>query len=455
MTFQHSAVVDAPLEEVFGWHTRPGALTRLLPPWQPVSVVQEAHSLRDGRAVLGLPAGVKWVAQHQPGNYDPPHRFADVLVSLPFRPAIRWEHVHEFRAVGDARTEVADSVDTNVPERWLGRIFAYRQRQLAGDLAAHEWGRAYRAGPLRVAMTGSSGLIGTALRAFLTTGGHDVVALVRHPPGHPGERQWRPEAPDLNLLDGVDAVIHLAGASIAGRFTAEHKRRIRSSRIEPTAALARVAALAAGRGAGPACFITASAIGVYGSDRDDEVLTETSSPGDDFLAGVVSDWEAATAPAQEAGVRVVHVRTGIVQSPRGGTLRLLLPLFEIGLGGRLGSGRQWTSWIGIDDLVDIYHRAVVDQQLSGAVNAVAPDPVRNIDYTAALAGVLRRPRAIPVPAFGPRLLLGAEGADELVQASQRVRPERLLAANHPFRYTRLEPALRHLLGRAVSAEVRP
>ena len=127
-------------------------------------------------------------------------------------------------------------------------------------------------------------------------------------------------------------------------------------------------------------------------------LAETSSPGDDFLAGVVSDWEAATAPAQEAGVRVVHVRTGIVQSPRGGTLRLLLPLFEIGLGGRLGSGRQWTSWIGIDDLVDIYHRAVVDQQLSGAVNAVAPDPVRNIDYTAALAGVLRRPRAIPVPA---------------------------------------------------------
>ncbi len=164
----------------------------------------------------------------------------------------------------------------------------------------------------------------------------------------------------------------------------------------------------------------------------------------------MNDWEAATAPAQEAGVRVVHVRTGIVQSPRGGTLRLLLPLFEIGLGGRLGSGQQWTSWIGIDDLVDIYHRAVVDQQLSGAVNAVAPDPVRNIDYTAALAGVLRRPRAIPVPAFGPRLLLGAEGADELVQASQRVRPERLLAANHPFRYTRLEPALRHLLGRADS-----
>jgi uncharacterized protein (TIGR01777 family) len=449
MTFQHSAVVDAPLEEVFGWHARPGALTRLLPPWQPVSVLEEAGSLRDGRAVLGLPGRTRWVAEHQPDKYDPPHRFADALASRPFRAAIRWEHNHEFRATGDGRTEVADSVDTNLPDRWLGRTFAYRQRQLAGDLAAHQRGRAYRTESLRVAMTGSSGLIGTALRAFLTTGGHDVIPLVRHPAGHPGERHWRPAAPDLDLLDGVDAVIHLAGASIAGRFTAAHKRRIRSSRIGPTAALARVAALAAGRGAGPGCLITASAIGVYGSDRDDEVLTEASPPGPDFLAGVVTDWEAATEPAEDAGVRVVHVRTGIVQSPRGGTLRLLLPLFEVGLGGRLGSGRQWTSWIGIDDLVDIYYRAVVDPELSGPVNAVAPDPVRNSDYTATLAGVLRRPHAIPVPAVGPRLLLGAEGAEELVRASQRVCPERLLAANHPFRYAQLEPALRHLLGRAA------
>jgi uncharacterized protein (TIGR01777 family) len=291
------------------------------------------------------------------------------------------------------------------------------------------------------------------LRAFLTTGGHDVIALVRRPPGHAGERQWRPEAPDLNLLDGVDAVIHLAGTSIAGRFTAEHKRRIRASRVEPTAALAQVTALAARRGAGPACFISASAIGVYGADRGDEFLTESSPPGDDFLAGVVQDWEAATGPAQEAGVRVVQVRTGIVQSPRGGTLRLLLPLFEVGLGGRLGSGRQWTSWIGIDDLVDIYYRAVLDPELSGPVNAVAPDPVRNTEYTATLAAVLRRPRAIPVPAFGPRLLLGAEGDEELVKASQRVRPERLLAANHPFRYAQLEPALRHLLGQTASGGV--
>jgi hypothetical protein len=239
----------------------------------------------------------------------------------------------------------------------------------------------------------------------------------------------------------------LAGASIGGRFTAAHKRAIRASRIEPTAALSRVAALSAAAGSGPGCFISASAIGIYGVDRGDEIVTEASAPGDGFLAGVVRDWEAATAPAEEAGVRVVQVRTGLVQSPRGGTLRLQLPLFELGLGGRLGSGRQWMSWIGIDDLVDIYYRAAVDPALSGPVNAVAPDPVHNADYTTALARVLRRPAAVPVPAFGPRLLLGAEGADELAGASQRVHPERLLAAGHPFRHPRLEPALRHLLGR--------
>jgi uncharacterized protein (TIGR01777 family) len=448
MTFQHGATVAAPLDEVFGWHARPGAITRLLPPWQPVSVIEEPQSLRDGRAVLGLPGRIRWVAQHQPDKYDPPHRFADELVSLPFRAGLQWQHTHEFRRAGEAATEVVDSVETNVPDRFLRRTFAYRQRELAGDLAAHNWARAYRGEPLRVALTGSSGLVGTALEAFLTTGGHQVVRLVRHPPTGPHERHWRPDAPDIDLLDGIDAVVHLAGASIAGRFTAEHKRRIRSSRVEPTAALARVAALAAARGGGPTGFVSASAIGIYGHDRGDEILTETSPPGEGFLAEVVRGWEEAAAPAREAGVRVVHVRTGLVQSPRGATLRLLLPLFEVGLGGRLGSGRQWMSWIGIDDLVDVYYRAVVDARLAGPVNAVAPDPVRNADYTDTLAGILRRPAVVPVPAFGPRLLLGAEGATELAQASQRVRPEQLLSAGHAFRHPQLEPALRHLLGRS-------
>ena len=447
MTFEHRVVVEAPLADVFDWHSRPGAVTRLMPPWQPVRVVQEAASLRDGRAVLGLPGGVKWVAQHQAGAYDPPHQFADELTSRPLGVVVRWRHTHRFDQAGPASTGVTDSVDTTVPDRWLRGMFAYRGRQLTGDLAAHAWGRNFQRPPLRVAVTGSNGLIGTAVTAFLGAGGHHVIRLVRRPPANPNERQWRPDAPAPDLLDGVDAVLHLAGESIAGRFTPAHKEAIRASRIGPTAALAEVAARAAAGGQGPECLVVASAVGFYGADRGEEILTETSPRGDGFLADLVTEWEDAGRPAQDSGVRVVHLRTGIVQSPRGGTLRLLLPLFATGLGGRLGSGEQWTPWIGIDDLVDIYYRAALDPVLVGPVNAVAPRPVRNRDYTAILARVLHRPARLPVPAFGPRLFLGAEGAQELAAANQRVHPERLLTSGHPFRHPELEPALRHLLGR--------
>jgi uncharacterized protein (TIGR01777 family) len=205
----------------------------------------------------------------------------------------------------------------------------------------------------------------------------------------------------------------LAGASIAGRFTDGHKAAIRDSRIEPTRRLAEAAADADD---GPRTFVSASAIGYYGFDRGDALLSEESVRGDGFLADVVSDWEAATAPAAAAGLRVVAVRTGIVQSARGGTLKLMRPLFAAGLGGRLGDGEQWLSWIGLDDLLDVYHRALYDDRLSGPVNAVAPDPVHNAEYTKVLAGVLHRPALVPVPALGPRLLLGEQGARELAEA---------------------------------------
>ncbi len=447
MKFEHHGVVDAAVEEVFAWHGRPGALTRLAPPWQPVRVLSESPSLRDGDAVLGLPGGARWVARHQPDGFDPPHRFADKLVSEPWRMALRWSHVHQFDGLGQGSTRITDIVESTVPARLLRAMFAYRQRELAGDLDAHRWGRDYAQGSLRVALTGASGLVGTALSAFLTTGGHEVVRLVRRAPSGPDERQWDPDTSDPELLDGVDAVIHLAGASIAGRFNAEHKAAIRASRIEPTANLARAAARAAAAGKGPRCLVVASAVGYYGPNRGDELLTETSERGSGFLADVVADWEAATSPADEAGIRVVHVRTGIVQSPRGGTLRLLRPLFAAGLGGRIGNGEQWMSWIGIDDLVDVYYRALLDPQLTGPVNAVTPYPVRNREYSAILARVLHRPALVPVPALGPQLVLGAEGAAELTEASQRVEPAVLRATGHAFRYPELGPALRHVLGR--------
>jgi hypothetical protein len=449
MGISYSSVVEAPLAEVFAWHTRPGALARLSPPWLPGKVVSEASSLRDGQAVLRFPGGVRWVAQHRPDGYDPPHAFVDEVTSMPFT-AFGWRHTHTFDEAGATATRTDDEVRAPVPASVLRPMFAYRHRQLAGDLASHARGRSWRAEPMTVAMTGASGLIGSALAAFLTTGGHSVVRLVRRPPTGPGERQWDPDNPGPRLLDGVDAVVHLAGASIAGRFSERHKRAVMESRSGPTRRLAEAAAAAAEDGGGPSVFVSASAIGYYGYDRGDEVLTEASSQGDGFLADVVARWEEATAPAGEAGLRVVKVRTGIVQSPRGGVLGLLYPVFLLGLGGRLGSGRQWTSWTGIDDLVDVYYRALLDPAMSGPVNAVSPQPVRNDEYTATLGRVLHRPTVLAVPGFAADLALGPEGRREVAEASQRVEPTMLLAAGHHFRHPELEAALRHLLGRVVN-----
>ncbi|WP_433192977.1 TIGR01777 family oxidoreductase [Nocardia sp. CA-107356] len=448
MGIEYASVIAVPRSEVFAWHARPGALTRLAPPWQPVSPRTESDSLSDGQAVLGLPGGLCWVARHDPREYDPPRRFVDAVTvdGLGSLPAglLPWRHTHDFEVVDETHTRVIDRVDAPVPAGVLRPMFAYRHRQLTDDLAAHA--RALQAGfaAETVAVTGASGMVGSALAAFLTTGGHRVVRLVRHAPRRANERQWDTADPAPDLLDGVDAVVHLAGASIAGRFTESHKRAIADSRIGPTRRLAEVAARAA-----VPVFVSASAIGYYGADRGDETLTEQSTRGDGFLADVVDGWEAATDPAAESGVRVVRVRTGIVQSPRGGTLRLLRPLFTAGLGGRVGDGRQWLSWIEIDDLVDVYHRALWDTGLSSAVNAVAPQPVRNAEYTKILAEVLHRPALLPVPGFGPALLLGREGNRELAAASQRVVPARLAQAGHRFREPDLDPALRHLLGRSA------
>lgn len=451
MGIEFESIVDHPLDEVFAWHARPGAMPRLVPPWQPMTAVAETPSLADGRAVLGLPAGLRWIAQHDPASYDPPHRFVDALSSaglrtLPPRVIGWWRHTHDFADASQGRTLVRDWVDTTVPGAALRPTFVYRHRQLADDLAAHRDAALAGCGPLVVAVSGASGLVGSALTAMLTSGGHRVIRLVRRTVGGPDERQWDPQRPAPDLLAGVDAVVHLAGASIAGRFTAGHRAAIRDSRIAPTRALAEVAARS-----GVRTFVSASAIGWYGYDRGDEALTEDSGRGDGFLADVVAEWEAAAGSAAEAGVRVVTVRTGIVQAAAGGTLRLFRPLFLAGLGGRLGSGRQWLSWIGLDDLLDVYYRGLWDDRLAGPVNAVAPEPVRNTDYTGTLARVLHRPAVVPVPSVGPRLLLGAQGTRELALADQRVVPAKLTALGHRFRHPHLAGALGHQLGHGAGA----
>ena len=292
-----------------------------------------------------------------------------------------------------------------------------------------------------VLISGASGLIGSALVASLESQGHEVTRLVRRKPSNDNEAQWDPTrtiSPDL--VSGFDAVIHLSGENVAGRWTEQKKCRIRESRVFTTDFLAMALAKTERK---PGTFICASAIGYYGN-RGDEVLTEDSRSGDGFFPEVCREWEFATGPAADAGVRVVNLRTGIVLSREGGALKQMLLPFRLGLGGRIGDGRQWWSWIHIADLVSAVHHILQNDSLRGAVNMTAPNPVTNAEFTSALSEALKRPARLPVPAFALRLLFG-ELADEGLLASARVMPERLTQSGFHFRFSDLKAALIDLL----------
>lgn len=297
---------------------------------------------------------------------------------------------------------------------------------------------------MRVAITGSSGLIGTALSDALRAAGHEPIAVVRRSPAA-GEIGWDPAAGTMNPADlsGVDAVVHLAGAGIGDhRWTDSYKREIRDSRVRSTNLLSETIAAATD---GPKVLLSGSAIGFYGS-RGDEVLDETSAAGTGFLAEVCIDWETSTAMAAAAGVRVALLRTGIVLSRDGGALKKQLPIFKLGLGGRFGSGAQWQSWISIDDEVAAI-MFLLDHDIAGPVNLTAPAPVTNAEFTKTLAAVLRRPAILPIPSFGPKMLLGSELATNLLFDGQRVVPKVLQDAGYRFQHPDLETALRALLNR--------
>lgn len=290
---------------------------------------------------------------------------------------------------------------------------------------------------MKVGITGASGLIGTALTKRLRTSGHQVVPIVRRAPSA-DEIEWQPADGRLDPSDltPLDAVVNLAGAGIGDhRWNDEYKQTLVDSRVVGTTLLANALADANG----PQILISGSAIGYYG-DRGAELLDESSVPGTGFLADLCVSWESSTAPAAAAGVRVVHIRTGIVLSPDGGALKKMLPLFKLGLGGRFGSGEQWMSWISLDDEVRAIEH-LLHHEVVGAVNLTAPKPCQNRDFAKVLASVLKRPASIPVPRFGPRLLLGAEMADALLFESQRISPAELLGSGFQFDHTELESAL--------------
>ncbi len=300
---------------------------------------------------------------------------------------------------------------------------------------------------MNILISGSTGLVGSELVPFLATKGHSVTRLTRSKSGLeslPGvaEAYWNPNSKkiDISSLEGHDVVVHLAGENIAGMWTEEKKNKIRKSRVDGTRLLSNsIAALSRP----PKVFVCASAIGFYGN-RGDEILTEESSPGEGFLSEVCREWEAAAEPATKRGIRVVHIRIGIVLSPKGGALKTMLLPFRIGVGGTVGTGKQYLSWVAIDDLVGALYHNITNENLNGPVNVVAPNPVTNYEFTKTLGRVLNRPTLLPVPAFALRLLAG-EMADEMLLASTRVEPKKLLASGYKFRHPELEGAMRHIL----------
>jgi uncharacterized protein len=298
---------------------------------------------------------------------------------------------------------------------------------------------------MKILLTGSSGLIGRALTPFLTTDGNELTRLVRsQAPAGSGQISWDPSAGAIrqDALEGFDAVVHLAGETIVGRWTAGKKARILASRAQGTRLLSESLARLKRP---PHVLLSASAIGYYG-DRGDQKVDETSSAGSLFLSEVATAWEVATEPAVRGGLRVVNLRIGFVLSAGGGGLAAMLLPFRLGLGGRMGSGRQYMSWVAIDDVVGAVLNALGTPALAGPVNVVAPNPVTNREFTETLGSVLHRPTIFPMPAFAARLLFG-EMADNLLLASTRVEPTRLAAAGYQFRFPQLEPALRHVLGK--------
>jgi uncharacterized protein (TIGR01777 family) len=293
----------------------------------------------------------------------------------------------------------------------------------------------------RVLVTGASGPIGAALLPYLESQGARIIRLVRGPARGPDQVRWDPgQALEPSAVSGCEVVIHLAGESVFGRWTAARKKAILESRLQGTTTVARAMGAADVR---PRVFICASAIGFYGNGGD-RVLTEESPSGNDFPSEVCRVWEGASRIAADAGIRTVNLRIGLVLSPKGGALGMMLPAFKLGLGGRLGSGKQWSSWIHVDDIVGAVHHLIQTESVSGAVNFVSPAPVTNAEFTKTLASVLRRPAILPVPAFAARLAFG-EMADQLLLSGQRVLPAKLQASGYSFRFSELRPALEELL----------
>ena len=462
--FVFKSDINVPVETLFNYHARPGALDRLLPPWQNVSVAKRGLSLDVGTEVvlrLGTPLGIPihWYAKHT--KLDAPFLFEDIQTSGPMK---SWTHQHRFEALTATSSRMTDWIEYRLPggaigsflgssyfENELSQMFRYRHQTTRADVELFEQ---FPKRPLRIAVSGANGLVGSNLVALLQVAGHKVLKLSRNQTSQAQHQQspenatslaWSPATglADPAAAEGLDAVIHLAGKGIGdSRWNAAVKNEIRNSRVAATEVLANQLSRL---DAPPSVFISCSAIGFYG-DRGDEILDESSSKGSGFLADVCEAWEAASAPLAKSGkTRTVNTRLGIVLHPRQGALAKLLTPIRFGVGGRMGSGRQYWSWISISDCIGAIYQLLMDDRAEGAFNLVAPEPERNADFIQKIAKVLHRPAFFPAPKFGLEIMLG-EMAGPLLFDSCRVSPVKLERLGYSFRHVTLESAMRYLLG---------
>ncbi len=435
------------IEDAFNWHLRKGALERLLPPWSTVSFLFPPAKPDENGGMVGLrikwgPFSFRWVLEHR--QFIPYQEFSDLQVQGPFR---YYRHRHHFLSIDPISCKLADEIAFSIPllgsriEKELTRYFCWRHAIVRDDLKMID---RYPTKTLRILLSGSSGFIGSSLKVFLQACGHEVVRLVRRKESNASDVvYWDPEQGNFQKdgFEGFDAIIHLAGAGIAQRrWTKLQKEKLFLSRCRDTWLLSQVLCRLYRP---PKVMICASAIGFYG-DRGTEELTEDSKSGTGFLADLCRKWENATEAIENRGARVVHARFGAVLSSKGGMLKKMLGPFRLGLGGKIGSGEQVVSWIGIDDLLGAIYHALMTETLEGPVNFVAPHPVSQAQFARILAAKIHRPSFCYLPAWMMRLALG-EMADEMILSSQKVKPEKLLKTGYEFRYQDLSKALDFVL----------
>jgi uncharacterized protein len=458
-TFVHRSRIEAPAEDVFFWHERPGAFARLNPPWEKLRVLAQDAGIQDGsRVTLLTQTGLirqRWVVEHR--DYIAGRQFRDIQIEGPFA---HWNHMHRIESDGDSACWLEDRVEYELPSavltdplaggmirRRLERMFAYRHAIIAADMAAHR--QFLDRGALKILISGSTGMLGTALIPLLTTGGHRVVRLVRRP--RPGEDVifWNPAEKKLDpaALEDFDAFIHLSGEYIAdGRWTRAKRERVWNSRVETTKLLVQAIRQLKKP---PKALVCASGSGYYG-EGGDRILDEDAPHGHPcFFVDMVRAWESAAQEATAYGVRVVNARIGIVLSPVGGALKSMLPAFKWGAGAVLGSGCESTGWLTLDDLIGMMHFAVMCETLHGPVNFVSPLPITQRELSREIGRILHRPVLFRVPNYLIKLILGQEMA-EAMGWSQRLVPSRLNQAGYHFRHPDLEDGLRHVLGLGYS-----